>query len=319
MPACIIYFMNYIVFDLEWNQCPDGKAHERPDLPFEVVEIGAIKLNSEKTEISRFHEYVRPVAYQRLHYKTKEILHINPGILQEADTFPAVFGRFFEWCGEDFIFCTWGSLDLLELQRNIRFHGLPACFSFPLKFCDIQKIFSIALEDGKSRRSLEYAVDFLSLSKDVPFHEALSDAYYTACVMRQIDDWHLNAFYSIDYFQLPQKRSEELFLTFPDYAKFVSRQYRSKTEIMHDRAILSRKCFFCGKGCIKKTPWFSSGTRNYISLSYCEAHGYMKGKIRIRKAENGGGYFCIKTRKPVDEDTAQEILMRYENKQQKKS
>ena len=40
-----------IVFDLEWNQCPDGKAHENPALPFEIVEIGAVKLNSEKKEI----------------------------------------------------------------------------------------------------------------------------------------------------------------------------------------------------------------------------------------------------------------------------
>ena len=27
--------MDYIVFDLEWNQCPDGKNGSDPDLPFE--------------------------------------------------------------------------------------------------------------------------------------------------------------------------------------------------------------------------------------------------------------------------------------------
>ena len=36
--------MNYIIFDLEWNQCPDGKSKENPALPFEIVEIGAIRL-----------------------------------------------------------------------------------------------------------------------------------------------------------------------------------------------------------------------------------------------------------------------------------
>ena len=39
--------MNYIVFDLEWNQCPDGKEKEIKDMPFEIIEIGAVKLDSQ--------------------------------------------------------------------------------------------------------------------------------------------------------------------------------------------------------------------------------------------------------------------------------
>ena len=40
--------MNYIVFDLEWNQCPYGKGQENERIPFEIIEIGAVKLNSER-------------------------------------------------------------------------------------------------------------------------------------------------------------------------------------------------------------------------------------------------------------------------------
>ncbi|MFR6581963.1 MAG: hypothetical protein ACLURP_08015 [Ruminococcus sp.] len=40
--------MNYIVFDLEWNQSPGGKRWSNSRLPFEIIEIGAIKLNEEK-------------------------------------------------------------------------------------------------------------------------------------------------------------------------------------------------------------------------------------------------------------------------------
>lgn len=39
--------MDYIVFDLEWNQCPYGKGQENERIPFEIIEIGAVKLNSE--------------------------------------------------------------------------------------------------------------------------------------------------------------------------------------------------------------------------------------------------------------------------------
>lgn len=40
--------MNYIVFDLEWNQNPDGRKHPDSRLPFEIIEIGAVKLNEKE-------------------------------------------------------------------------------------------------------------------------------------------------------------------------------------------------------------------------------------------------------------------------------
>ena len=67
------------------------------------------------------------------------------------------------WCGEDYIFCTWGPLDLAELQRNLRFYGMEPLARGPIAFLDVQKLFSIAYEDRKSRRALEWAVDFLKI------------------------------------------------------------------------------------------------------------------------------------------------------------
>ena len=37
--------MEYIVLDLEWNQSNTGKEDAVEKLPFEIIEIGAIKLN----------------------------------------------------------------------------------------------------------------------------------------------------------------------------------------------------------------------------------------------------------------------------------
>ena len=37
--------MNYIVFDLEWNQSSGGRDFENPRMPFEIIEIGAVKLD----------------------------------------------------------------------------------------------------------------------------------------------------------------------------------------------------------------------------------------------------------------------------------
>ena len=40
--------MDYIVLDLEWNQASDLKTKMESELLFEILEIGAVKLNSEK-------------------------------------------------------------------------------------------------------------------------------------------------------------------------------------------------------------------------------------------------------------------------------
>lgn len=40
--------MNYIIFDLEWNQSPEGKSGSDERMPFEIIEIGAVRLNEKR-------------------------------------------------------------------------------------------------------------------------------------------------------------------------------------------------------------------------------------------------------------------------------
>ena len=55
--------MDYVIFDLEWNQCPYGKGKENPKLPFEIIEIGAVKMDGERNVVGTFHRIVKPVVY----------------------------------------------------------------------------------------------------------------------------------------------------------------------------------------------------------------------------------------------------------------
>ncbi|MEI3437229.1 MAG: hypothetical protein V8Q83_03295 [Blautia sp.] len=52
--------MNYIVFDLEWNQSPGGKRWSNSRLPFEIIEIGAVKLNERKKLWTAFSVWSSP-------------------------------------------------------------------------------------------------------------------------------------------------------------------------------------------------------------------------------------------------------------------
>lgn len=303
--------MNYIVLDLEWNQCPTGKKHEIPHLPFEIIEIGAVKLNTDFQIIDQFQEVIRPVAYRTLHFRTKEIVHLTAAELKAARGFPEVITDFFAWCGEEPLFCIWGSCDLMELQRNLSFHQMPSPFAFPLIYYDIQKIFSIVYEDRKTRRSLETAIELLQLPKNVPFHNAFSDAYYTTLILQQLEPASVTANSSVDYYRTPRNRRQEIYLNYETYTKFISKPFDTRISVLKDRVAASTVCPLCGHTLQKKIRWFPTGSRNYCCLAFCREHGYLKGKLRIRQREDGR-YYAIKTQKLISETAAYEI---YEKKE----
>ena len=169
--------MNYIILDLEWNQSTNGQE-EVPGIPFEIIEIGAIKLDGEGNMVSEFSRLIKPSVYHEMHRFTGSLIHLQMEELQQGKPFVEVAESFLHWCGEpEYLFCTWGSTDLTELQRNMRYYNMPPLSDGPLAFLDVQKLFSLAFEDGKSRRSLESAVDLLDMEKDIPFHRAFGDAY----------------------------------------------------------------------------------------------------------------------------------------------
>lgn len=161
--------MNYIVLDLEWNQSNTGEEPEVKEIPFEIIDIGAIKLDENRIMIDEFNQLVKPSVYQHMHKITSNLIHLQMRDLQKGQSFVKVISDFFLWSGRNNVFCTWGPLDLYELQRNMRYYHLEPLSETPIKFLDVQKLFSIAYEDGKSRRNLEYAIDFLKIEKDIHF------------------------------------------------------------------------------------------------------------------------------------------------------
>lgn len=294
-----IIYMNYVIMDLEWNQSSTGEEEVSKILPFEIIEIGAIKLNNERRMISEFSELVKPEVYHEMHRITRKLIHLQMEQLEQGRSFMEVMEQFREWCGEDYIFCTWGPLDLAELQRNIRYYGMEPLADGPIKFLDVQKLFSIAYEDRKSRRSLEYAIDYLNIEKDIPFHRAFSDAYYTAKVLALMDEKVLEN-YSFDVFHLPKNKETEIHVVFDTYAKYISRAFPDKAQALEDKTVTETKCYLCHRPLRRKIRWFSPNGKHYYCVSYCDRHGYMKSKIRIRKAENGDVY-VVKTQKFITE------------------
>ena len=124
--------MNYIVLDLEWNQSYRGKEYSIEEMPFEIIQIGAVKLDEHKNITGRWERIIRPVEYVKLHGKVSEMLEITEDELKMGDDFASAAKEFLEWCGDDYEFITWGSSDLTEFQRNMKHFGVENIFHFHL-------------------------------------------------------------------------------------------------------------------------------------------------------------------------------------------
>ena len=303
---------SYIVFDLEWNQSSCGRDCSSPRLAFEIFEIGAVKLNENLEKVSEFHRLIKPCVYRQIHHIISEVTHVSIEELEsKGEPFTKVMEDFIEWCGENYTFCTWGSMDLTELQRNMMYHGMEIPFEFPLLFYDVQKLFSLLYSDGKTRASLDEAVEFFKLQVDAPFHRAFDDAEYTARVMMAMDFHKIEDNLSDDYYKLPETKEEEFTLEFPDYTKYVSRIFDTKEEVMADKQVTDMICYKCNRMLRKKIRWFSYGQKFYLCLATCPEHGFVKGKIRIKKTEDGF-FFAVKTQKLVGAEGAEMVANKKE-------
>lgn len=304
--------MNYIVFDLEWNQSSTGLEAETASLPFEIIEIGAVKLDDGGNRAGEFSELVKPAVYHEMNWATGKLLHLEIEELEAGSPFVQAAGRFLEWCGaEEYLFCTWSSSDLTELQRNMKFYDMEPLSDRPFAYLDVQELFSIAYEDGKSRRSLEHAVDFLQIGKDVSFHRAFGDAHYTAAVMARIlaEKPDVLKYLSYDVFHLPLDRKREIRVQYDNCEKYISREFPDRAAALEDSEVVSCKCCLCHRNLRKKIRWFSFNGKNYYCLAHCKEHGDLQGKIRIQKSA-GDGVYIVKTTEMVSPEEAESLKKR---------
>lgn len=299
--------MNYIVLDLEWNQSPEGKECSKSNIPFEIIQIGAVKLDDQFNIVSEFDRYVRPKLYEKLHKKVEEIIDISIEELNEkGEDFVTAADDFFEWCGSDFTFCTWGGTDLIELQRNCAYYKVNYKFPRPFLFYDLQKLYSINFSDGKTRITLQHAVEEQQISSDFEYHRALNDARYSAMIMKALDFNRVGKFYSIDTFIIPQNKKEEIHINFGNYEKYISRGFSSRENAALDKEVRACKCFICGKPMDKKYKWFSTNARVYYGLFECAEHGLIKGRFKIRSTDNKK-YYAVRILKLTDKTGEEQI------------
>lgn len=178
--------MKYIIFDLEFNQS-SNKEDRLTQLPFEIIQIGALKLDENFKTISTFNELVKPTVYKNILPYIQDLTKITDEMVSSAKEFTNIYYDFMNFIEkEDITFIVWGILDLTELYKNIIYFNLPT-EDLPKLYIDIQDYASKHFKvPGGKRIGLKNALDFLNINISCEFHNAFNDAYYTAEVFKKL-------------------------------------------------------------------------------------------------------------------------------------
>lgn len=179
--------MDYIVYDTEFNQ-PQPKLYNpksrfKPNriCPFEIIEIGAVKVNSDLEIVDNFYRLIKPVIYKRLSPIVMRKTGIRPHELENGCSFKYAIEDFRSFCGSDFMLCTWSSNDADILRKNCIYHNVDT--SWVSHHYDIQKHCSRFLNLPKNETiSLKNALTVFDIKVDGKLHRAYKDAAYTAKV-----------------------------------------------------------------------------------------------------------------------------------------
>ena len=242
--------MEYIVFDLEFNQGFDKKLNKTVSdekCPFEILQIGAVQLDADLNIIDTFNTFVKPNIYKEIHPFIKKMTNIIHEDVKDAPNFPQAFNNFKEFMNNDKnILCVWGNGDLKELYRNIKYYNL-STENLSNTYINVQHHASIYFNNptGKSI-GLQNAITLLQLNQDKSYHNALNDAYYTSLVFKNIfNDKIETKKYTFDNDSKknpPTKRKVNYDNIFSEFKKILNRDLnKEEKKIIHLAYKMGRK------------------------------------------------------------------------------
>ncbi|TFE25953.1 3'-5' exonuclease [Cohnella luojiensis] len=174
--------MDYIILDIEFN----GRKFAS-DLPMEVIEIGAVRLNSSLEQTDEFSSLIKPVYFSKLNAFIKKKTGIPQEEIDIAEGFRKVIADFTEWLNlsEEFLLVTWGGEDLKRIVFDTRMHKLDDAYWMAAPYFDLLKGF-LRYKNVTNDVSVEAALLDLNISAEGSAHRALDDARMTSEVFRKI-------------------------------------------------------------------------------------------------------------------------------------
>lgn len=244
--------MNYIIFDLEWNQCGSECEiiTEPVCLPGEIIEIGAVKLNDAFQKVDELRLFIKPQYYTKLHRRIVTLTGIRDKELAEKGIpFPEAYQKFMDFCAEEYCFITWSRSDLPILVDNMLLYGIDIS-QLPDTY-DLQRIFCNEIMRFSRKMALDDALKVLNEKGDTA-HDALNDSRNTALVCNHLE--------------LEEYGGEYVSRAFAEQP--IKAVYESPRAAMADETLRQYQCPWCGET-VTAGPWLHLDQEESVAYGKC--------------------------------------------------
>ena len=188
--------MAFIIFDLEFNNL-SGITEYYPDfeedfgcidsfeLRNEIIEIGAVKVDSYMKTLDKFKVYIKPSVLPVLNPKIAAMTSITDEDLENGVTFAEGMDMLNALVDDGDVICTWSKDDIAEITQNAVYHEYDN-FKLLKKYFDIQE-YAMKIYGYRKSVSLKEVLAKARIKVDkTKLHDALNDSIYTAEVLKRI-------------------------------------------------------------------------------------------------------------------------------------
>ena len=254
--------MQYVIFDLEWNNVYGRKINGFIN---EIIEIGAVKLDEDLNEISTFSSFVKPSIGKKLRGSVKKLTNITNDDVLGGEPFTQAFSDFRKWIGsQPTLILTWGDGDIRVLIENYKYLNGIAFIPFLTDYVDLQSFVQRRVKTEKGQQiGLGKAAEALGIDDTTFFHHrALDDSKLSAECFKKVFDFNeLHSYirpcgtefyaklafkpYPISNLKNPLVDKKQLVYTCPDCRVNAQRIKEWKYSNRFFRTIF--KCPYCGK------------------------------------------------------------------------
>lgn len=263
--------MYYIIMDLEWN---NSYVKSTQKFINEIIEVGAVKLNSKLETVDTFSELIKPVISKKLRSRIKNLTHITNDDIKGGKPFSAVMADFENWVGEDAVIMTWGDTDIRTLLSNYKMFLKISSIGFIKKYVDLQKYCQCFIDmENVQQAGLSYAAQCLEIdTESFPHHRALDDSLLSAECLKKVFD--------------NEKLSVHILNCDGDfYARLAFHPYviKDKNDPLIEKSMFNCFCDICGGKAETLKNWKFTN-QSFRGVFFCEhCNREFRVNLRIKK------------------------------------
>ena len=185
--------MKHIVVDLEMNEISRKYREKKAFCKMEIIEIGAVLLDENYTEIGAFKTLIKPQFNEMIEPLYTRITGITTEMVENAPFFEEGLKMFLSWCNsvnDDIQIYQWSDSDLLQIRKEMGLKDVAVSAGDARllgEWNDFQKEYGDKLMLHR-QVSLKNAIMYAGLDFEGREHDVLCDARNTGTLLRIIRD-----------------------------------------------------------------------------------------------------------------------------------